>query len=64
MNMASKCQLLTSLITRQVTYYTVTKLHNALPSNIKILNNSMKVIKLPLEDYLSAHSSYIAEFSK
>jgi len=42
-------------------YYTVTKLHNALPSKIKILNNYMKVIKLPLEDYLLAHSFYIEE---
>jgi len=59
--MASNCQLLTSLVSRQVMYYTVTKLHNALPSKIKILNNYMKVIKLPLEDYLLAHSFYIEE---
>ena len=39
-----------------------TKLHNALQSNITMLNNNMKVIKLPLEDYLLAHSFYIAEF--
>ena len=32
--MASNCQPQTSLVTRQVMYYTVTKLHNALPSNI------------------------------
>jgi hypothetical protein len=45
-------------------YYTVTKLHSALPTNIKILINSMEVIKPPLEDYLSAHSFYNAEFLK
>jgi len=60
--MASNCQLLISLVTRQVMFYTATKLHNALPSNITMLNNNMKVIKLPLEDYLLAHSFYIAEF--
>ena len=59
--MASNCQPQTSLVTRQVMYYTATKLHNALPSNIKIQNNNKKVIKLPLEDNLLAHS-YIAQF--
>jgi hypothetical protein len=43
-------------------YTTATKLHNALPSDIKTLNNNMNIIKLPLEDYFLAHSFYIAEF--
>ena len=54
MNMAYKCQLLTSLVTRHMMYYTVTKLYNALLSNIKILNSNMKAIKLPLELPLSS----------
>ena len=41
MNMAFNCQLLTSLVTRQMMYYTITKLHKALPSKIKILNNTV-----------------------
>jgi len=62
MNMASNCQLLTSLVTRQVMHYIATKLHTALPSDIKTLNNNMNIIKLPMEDYFLAHSFYIAEF--
>jgi hypothetical protein len=37
-------------------------LHNLHQSNIKILNYDMKVFKPALEDHISAHTSYSAEF--
>ena len=39
-------------------YYAATKLYNAFPPNIKVLNLDIKVFMLPLKHYLSAHSSY------
>jgi len=43
-------------------YYAATKLYNALPPNIKVLNLDIKVFKLVLKHYLLTHSSYPVKF--
>lgn len=37
------------------------KLHNDLPSNIKVLSHDTKVFKLALKDEISAHPFYLVD---
>jgi len=41
--------------------YERTKLHNALPANIKVSNRDTKVCKLALKDEISAHPFYFVD---
>jgi hypothetical protein len=43
-------------------YHAATKLYNALPPHIKVLNLEIIVFKLALKHYLLAHSSYSVQF--
>jgi hypothetical protein len=61
--MTSMCQMLTSLVIRNV-YYAGIKLFNTLPSSIKSLNHNIKAFKPALKNYLLCHSYSVEGITK